>query len=164
MLPHKYPFAFVDPVPPASSEVGENRVVLVRLTQGAGPFRGAPAIPSILAIEMIAQASAVLMAGSGSSPAEASTSLDVGSQMDPGEGASQNPGTPSSKPVHLAGFEATFSQNLADEPMIAGDDLEIRIEDSRAFGRLHKVTGGLLRIRSDDSRELLVEAELMLSK
>ncbi len=146
MLPHRYPFVFVDLVSDPSTGTDEGRAVVVRITQGAGPLRGAPELPSILAIEMIAQASAA------SEVAVEADGPKIGSV------------TAAAKPVHLAGFEASFSESLAAEPMTAGDELEIRLEESRGFGGLHKVAGRLLRLRQDGSKELLVEAELMLTK
>lgn len=147
MLPHQYPFIFIDPVSQPSPGLEGCGSVVARVTQGAGPLRGTPELPPVLAIEMIAQASAVLSGG----PAAADGPKNVSEPE-------------AAEPVHLAGFEATFSECLATDPMIAGDELEVRLEDSRGFGGLRKISGRLLRIQADGNRELLVEAELMLTK
>ncbi|MEO8503202.1 MAG: hypothetical protein ABI609_04815 [Acidobacteriota bacterium] len=55
MLPHKYPFKFVDGGGPSG--------VTVLLSASSPWFRGEPSLPLTLAIEILAQASHVLLGG-----------------------------------------------------------------------------------------------------
>lgn len=129
MLPHAYPFEFVHgacsrPTPDS---------VLVRLSHGSGVLKGQRDLPSILGIEILAQAAAWIEAdreSSGDEPPQA---------------------------VYLAGCEARFSNALALRPMMAGDELRVTVEPAGSFGRLRRVAGRIVR-----EGTVLVEAELML--
>jgi 3-hydroxymyristoyl/3-hydroxydecanoyl-(acyl carrier protein) dehydratase len=109
VLPHAFPFRLVD-------RTGGRAALPLLWTVNAALGRGAAEVPAVLAIEMMAQAALVLLAG------------EAGGG--PGEGAGL-----------LAGVDGvTFHA-----PLAAGDRLEAHAELAGRFGRLLKVRGRLTR-------------------
>lgn len=109
MIPHRFPFRFFET--PESQGEG----VLIRVTGGGWWSRGGP-IPSFLALEMVAQASIVVL-------------------------SEELPATPAGDRVLLAGVQgASFH-----DPLRPGDTLRARVTLDARFGRILKVTGSLER-------------------
>ena len=130
MLPHRFPFQFVslsaesmqrsaaDALDAERDRSPEKGRLKVLLSHGTGPLRGMVHLPSILGIEIVAQATAALLSSS--------------SEDRPSE-------------VFLAGAEVQFSDSLGERPMSAGDELEVQVETRCDFGKLRKVSGRIER-------------------
>ena len=115
MLPHAYPFLLVDRLPLDRSPGGGSGVPL-RWTVNGSLDRGAGAAPTMLAVEMMAQAGLVLLADSAG-----------------GQGGNQG--------GLLAGVEGV----QLHAPLLAGDRLEAHAALSGRFGRLVKARAWILR-------------------
>jgi 3-hydroxymyristoyl/3-hydroxydecanoyl-(acyl carrier protein) dehydratase len=115
MLPHCYPFLLVDRLP-VDRDAGSGSGLPLRWTANGALDRGAGAAPSMLAVEMMAQAGLVLL-------------------------ASAADGRDGSQGGLLAGVEGV----QIHAPVQAGDRLEAHAALSGRFGRLVKARAWILR-------------------
>lgn len=129
MLPHRFPFQFVPSRLPTVDSRGE-ATVAVRLSHGTGPLRGLVDLPPTLGIEIVAQAAAACLSDGDEAP----------------------------EAVFLAGCEVEMMETLRENPMTAGDELQVVVRAVGGMGRLRKVAG---RIERDG--EPLMGVELLLS-
>lgn len=137
-LPHRYPFRWLDPLPPRHVDSADGRrVYRLQLTATAHAPRLA-ALSPIVALEFIAQAAG--SAGGGEAP-----SADVGS-------APPRPG------MLAAISSASFDPSLGLRPLQAGDVLDVEVDPPVRFGGLVKVSGRIAR-----RGQALIEADLVLS-
>ncbi len=114
MIPHRYPFRLIDVVKPDPTGPGPGRAAL-RLTAN-GAIARQTAFPAVLAIEILAQASMVVLGRGGG-----------------GLG-------------YLAGADdVEFGPTLRERPLVPGDTLEATVAQTAAFGSILKVHGQLDR-------------------
>lgn len=110
-MAHRFPFELIDP--PKAAAAGEK--LRVRLTAGQATLRGEVVLPSLLLIEIVAQAALGLF---GKAPAEGA-----------------EPAT-----VALAGLEGfELADGLALRPLRAGDELLIAATVAVRLGKLLKI-------------------------
>jgi 3-hydroxymyristoyl/3-hydroxydecanoyl-(acyl carrier protein) dehydratase len=138
VLPHAYPFRLLDAGP------GDLRVLVAGNAAG---LRGRGELPSVLAIEMLAQAALVRLAAILPGPAP-SAGDGVASAMS-GAAATAGP-----RGGLLAGVEGVRFHT----PLRAGDRLLAEVELVARLGRLLKVRCALRR-----DAEVVVEGELLLA-
>ncbi len=160
-LPHRYPFRWLESSPdagapgigapgsgapgtgaPGSGAPGSGVVHRHRLRLSGTahlPRRGE--LSPIVALEILAQAAASTAAGAPNASGIPTSPADGGG------------------PGLLAAIDnATFAEELVDRPLMAGDELDVEVEQTAAFGRLLKVRGSICRRGA-----LLINAQLVLT-
>jgi 3-hydroxyacyl-[acyl-carrier-protein] dehydratase len=113
VLPHRYPFLFIDRV----ESIGEDRIVAHKLVSRNEPhfeghFPGNPVMPGVLILEALAQAGAILAARQ--------TSFD-----------------PSRQVIYFMGMEAVKFR----KPVVPGDLLQLEVVPLRKGAAIWKMRG-----------------------